>query len=265
MIIKCNKNWFNRILEYIGNDYPQCLYLYLDLKKYGMDTDYVDVWVQLEHDNITSVILKYYTGMHIFSRNKIFDIEELSSLITEASPDMICAESSIINKLERYIRKKGYEVELGHIGKCIHINDISGYVNGNKADAEDFHAIVQLLYQDEGIGASYNFEELSDQMRQRSEQGFVRNYVIKEDKEVVCHVCTGAEYDRLSIISGIVTAPEARGRGFAKRLLSQVCKELDGEKKEIYSVYYTDVATRLHHSVGFVDYCEYGKLFKVRH
>ena len=130
---------------------------------------------------------------------------------------------------------------------------------------DDFKDIAKLLFQDEGIGASYDLEELGNQMYQRNRLGFVRNYVIKDNDKIVCHVCTGAEEEGIAIISGIVTDIKSRGKGYAKKLLSYVCQQLISEGKEVFSVYYTEAARKLHYRAGFLDYCGYGKLFIKKH
>ena len=46
MITRCSKKDEAKILSYIGKDYPSCLYLYLDLKNYGFNSEIVDIYVQ---------------------------------------------------------------------------------------------------------------------------------------------------------------------------------------------------------------------------
>ncbi len=265
MIVRCDNAWERRIVDYIGQDYPACLYLFLDLKKYGFSVDYVTIWVQIDRDEqISCVALKYHTGMHIYSKTLQFNVDEIIQLFKEESPDMICGRGDIINYLAQKDEMSAYESEYGYIGRLESVKVPSSSCV-KKAGKRDFPKIAQLLYMDEGIGASYDLEELGNQMFQRNSQGFVRNYIIRKDGETVCHVCTGAEYGHIAIISGIVTHEDYRGHGCASGLLSFVCKELLKEKKEVYSVYFTDEAMNLHHKVGFFNYCEYGKMFKRHH
>ena len=264
MIVKCDAKWMLPIEEYIGRNYPECLYLYLDFKKYGFGVDYVNIWIQLKDERITAVILKYHTGMHVYSRSDEYYVSEIVDLIKETLPDQICGRRDIIESIIADEKMADYDVEFGYIGICSKVEDDKRY-NVVKAETDDFKKIVELLYQDEGIGASYDFDELSNQMLQRNQQGFVRNFVIKDAGKVVCHVCTGAEQGDIAIISGVVTDSVARGKGLASCLLSHTCRQLILEGKEVYSVYYTIPATKLHHSVGFKNYCNFGKLFLKKH
>ena len=266
MIVKCDNSWKERIEEFIGNDYPACLYLYLDFKKYGFEVDYVTIWVQIDKDeHINCVILKYHTGMHIYSKILNFEVDEVIKLIKEESPDMICGRGDIIKFLAQEEEMTGYESEFGYIGQCEHVESFPPRYSTEKAEKSDFPQIVQLLYYDEGIGASYDLEELGNQMYERNSQGFVRNYIIRKQGEPVCHVCTGAEFGNIAIVSGVVTDLAVRGKGYASSLLSYICKELLEEGKDVYTVYYTNEARNLHHKVGFIDYCAFGKLFRRHH
>lgn len=264
MIIKCNAEWKERIEEYISDKYPECLYLFLDFKKYGFDYEFVTIWVQMNGDEIVAVILKYHTGMHVFSKDNSFDAAEITRLISKEKPDMICGRKDTLEKVGSVEGMNNYLSEFGYVGVCNEVQSNNGLPVQN-ATEEDFLEIAKLLYQDEGIGASYNLEDLSKQMLQRNQQGFVRNKVIKENGKVVCHVCTGAEEGDISVISGIVTDTESRGKGYALSLLSYTCQQLLTEGKKVYSIYYTIPATKLHHRAGFVDHCQYGKLFIKKH
>ena len=59
MIVRCGRKDENRILNYIGTDYPFCLYLFLNLKKYGLDSARMEVYLPQEGEAITAVLLPY--------------------------------------------------------------------------------------------------------------------------------------------------------------------------------------------------------------
>lgn len=69
---------------------------------------------------------------------------------------------------------------------------------------------------------------------------FGRNYILRDEKtnEIVCHAATYAELPNLAIISGVLTPPKYRGKGFSKGTLAALCNELIMENKEIFSYFY---------------------------
>lgn len=263
MIIKCNHSDLDRIKDYIGNDYASCLYLYMDLIQYGPVSEYTATWIQEQDGKITSVILSYHTAMHIFARES-FNTQEVLDLVDELRPSQICAAKPTILTLAGPLASINYDSELGYVGKLASTDcPYSSIIQ--KATIDDVEDISQLLYNDEGIGASYSLDDLKAQFRERLTQGFVRSYIIKDGDRIVAHLGTGAEVGNVSIITYVITDAEYRGRGYAKMLYQAASDDLRKEGKEIYAVYYTDGAIKLHHSVGFKDCCEFGKLFLKTH
>ena len=263
MIAKCTNDDFEVIKDYIGNDYASCLYLYMDLIQYGPDSDYTKSWIQKADGKVTCVILAYHTAMHIYSHDA-FNVQELIDLVTEHKPSQICAAKSIIQTLRTPLFELGYDVELGFVGRI----EYSGQGKADiiqRASLDDVDDIARLLYDDEGIGASYTLEDLKEQFRERLSQGFVRSYIIKDGDRIVAHLGTGAEVGNVSIVTYVITDKRYRRRGYAKMLYQAACHDLHQEGKEVYAVYYVPDAIQLHHSVGFVDCCEYGKLYLKTH
>ena len=69
-MIRCGIDDREEILSYIGKEYGKCLYLYVDLMKYGFDNPNVRLWLQKNAEGRnTALVLQYYTGMHVFSRD----------------------------------------------------------------------------------------------------------------------------------------------------------------------------------------------------
>ena len=261
MITECNNSSQDYILNYIGEDYPKCLYLYLDLLKYGCASSMTRTWIQSHEGTMTSVMLSYHTAVHVYSRHNDFDVEELVNLIREIKPTIINARVETINRIECALKQDGYLTEFGHIGEW----QGGGQSTDNSvqlAEDDDIPQVAQLLFEDEDIGASYIFEDLLNQMRERLRHGFVRSYVIRDGRRVLAHIGTGAETETVCTLAYGITAADQRGKGLASKLFAHACVSLKAEGKRIFSVYYPDKARRLHYKMGFVDVCEFGKLYK---
>ena len=262
MVVKCNNNQRQEILDYIGLDYGKCLYLYIDLIKYGCDSEFTKVWKVVAGNGINMVMLAYHSAMHLYSLNLNFDDEEIASFIRDNNPSIICASKPLIERLKPILSKDGYESEYGYIGKKMNAVQPKEGLYVELAQEDDIEQIAKLLYDDDDIGASYSYDDLVAQIRERLSQGFVRSFVIRKDGKVVAHLGTGAETDEVCTINYVITDPNYRGKGLSSTLFSFACKQLESEGKEIYSVYYPENSRRLHHKMGFEDYCEFGKLFK---
>lgn len=262
MIKECNNNQQEVLLDYIGEEYPKCLYLYLDAVKYGCSSDTTRTWMQTKYGKITAVVLAYHTALHIFSKDNDLNVSEICELIKEIKPTIVNAAADTIRLLEPSLREYGFLSEFGHIGEwkgtAVGVNDDEVSI----ADEKDILEVAKLLYEDDDIGTSYIFEDLLKQMHDRLKEGYARSYVLHKNNEVAAHVGTGAEINDVCTIAYTVTSPKYRGQGLAGRLYNYSCSRLKGEGKRVFSVYYPERARAFHHKMGFVDVCEFGKLFK---
>ena len=161
------------------------------------------------------------------------------------------------------LRKIGFFSEFGHIGEWVGNSAIVRKYHIVEAEDKDLPEVARMLYEDEDIGASYLYDDLLMQMRERLKEGFVRSYVIRKNGKAVAHVGTGAETKIACTIAYSITSPHYRGQGMACQLYDYACNQLKKEGKRIFSVYYPESAHQFHHKVGFVDICEFGKLYKI--
>lgn len=260
MLIKCDNNYIDKIKEYIGKEYYKCLYLYLDLIEYGCENTNINVWIQIENDETLAVILKYYTGMHIFSKHHNYKLNEIINLINDNKPTMICGEKETILNFYNAIENDAYEIETGWVRELRNYN-LRKFEEVHEAKKEDFKDIAKLIYEDEDLGASYNLADLQQQMYERNLEKYTRNYVIKDNNKVITHAATGAENSKLAMLSYVITDPSYRGKGLAFKVCSNLCKDLVGEDKQVFLINYSKESTGLYDKLGFEICCEWGKLF----
>lgn len=262
MIVECLDKKYEKIIEdYIGDNYYKCIYLYLDLKKYGFSNNNIKTWIQVkDNKEISTVILMYYTGMHVFSIKHDYDIKELCEFVKVKRPAMICGEKTIISNIYNNLDISDYNIELGWVRELDYIESFNR--DGiEKAKEEDFYQIAKLLYDDEDLGSSYKLEELKNQMYERNKEKYVRNYIIRNEDEIICHAGTGAENEKVAMLSYVITNPKFRNKGYAKKLCSAVCEDLIKENKKVYLINYSTESTALYDKLGFKICSEWGKIF----
>lgn len=249
----------NEIIDYIGAEYGKCLYIYLDICRYGLEQSFLKAWKCIdEESNITAVIMKYHTGLHVFSRKKNCDFNEIVELIKTEKPNMVCGEKECIiqmlGKLDEYKSDFGY-VKIASDFKQQEDNTVVC------AETADFHEMAEMLCKDYGIGSSYTVEEMSNQLKERMLDGYGRNYLLKENNQIIGQVGTGAELDEVAVISDVMVDESFRGRGVATRLLHRLCGDLAAEGKKCFLVCYNPIADKVYEKMGFINYCEWGKLY----
>lgn len=261
MIKKITKE-SNELVDYIGDNYSKCLYLYLDYVKYGLTNENINFWTQYnKNDEIISIILMYYNGMHIYSKNKDIKYDEIVDLINEQKPSVICAEKFIIKNLSSLF--KDYEVEYGNVRE---LNKIDFSFDSNEViidvSQNDLENIAKLILSDE-MGNGYTYDNLLEQIITRRKEKYGRNYILKSDGIIVAHAGTGAEDDKVAIVNYVITKKEYRGKGYAKKILRKLCFDLINEGKRIFLINYSQESTILYDKLGFIAVEEIGKLNKV--
>ncbi len=262
MITICDNSKQKDVIAYIGEDYPKCLYLYMDVIKYGCASDTTRTWMQIKDGKTLAVFLAYHTALHIYSKNNDFELQEICELVEKVNPSLVNATAETIKIIEPVLKEKGFQSEFGHISEWLGDDDVIEEDEVVMATENDIPEIARLLYEDKDIGASYFYEDLLMQIKDRLEQGYVRSYVIRKDQKPIAHVGTGAEMDGICTIAYTITSKDYRGKGLAGRLYKYACNKLRREGRRIFSVYYPESARLFHHKMGFVDVCEYGKLFR---
>lgn len=260
MIIKSEIKDEQRILTYIGADYSKCLYLYLNLQKYGFNSDIIEVYTQENEDEVTAVMLKYYTCLHVYSRGNSLDADELGLFFSNNGVTMLYCATETAEKLYSALPiTKNVTVSNGWVAQ---IENIDKQPKGLSvlAQMEDFEPIAKLIYEDEDIGRSYNYEDLAKQLVQRNKEGYARNLVIKLDGLVIAHACTNAEFGNIAIVAELLVRKDYRKQGYASEIWRDICGKLLSEGKEVFSFYYSEESRQLHKHIGFFEVCNWSKI-----
>lgn len=251
-MIKCGFDKCNEIFNYIGNDYGRCAYLYIDLKKYGFNNENINVWYQKDKEKILVIVMQYYNGMHVYSKDADFDAQDVANLVREYKPSLVCGMDKTISKLKNYISDDEYKVEKGSVVQLINHSGICKD-NAYRAKRSEIKEIAELLSKDENMGGPYGFDLLYKQLLERYDEKFGRNWISRDDSGIVSHVATYAELNDICVVSGGIVRDTCRGKGEYSKILGSMCEELQNEKfDKIISYYYGNGGAKIaHDKVGF--------------
>lgn len=250
----------HQILDYIGERYAQCLYLYIDFIKYGGEAPFVQLYLQTKDDIMTALVLQYHQGVHVYSRDGDLDLQELVQLLKKLSPSMICATDVVIQQLAAEL--PDFVPEYGFIGEVKKVIPQQENLAIMEPSDDQLKDVAQMMCEDEGLGGSYQVEELTHQLLERRACSFGRNYVLCQSGKIISHLATGAELPTIAVINAVITLPEYRGKGLATQVLGVLCTQLLKEGKRVFSIYYTPSARKMHEKVGFEICNGWGKLTK---
>ena len=248
----------DRLLQYLEQDLKNCLYSYIDLKKFGIDNPNLTVYFD-EDDKIKCSALKYYEGLQLFDADGKMDAEATAALIKELNSHIVSSTVDVIEKLYPLL-KDTYEMEQGYVTEMLSMSDCEISEEVRPAKLSEYDEIAKLVCSDKGVGGHYVPEELKELLLTRLEEGMGRNYVLERDGEIIHHAATYAELDNLAVISGVVTREDWRGKGIGTMAIRKLCHDLLKEGKKPCLFYYTKQAEGFYKKIGFEEGTGWAKL-----
>ena len=151
MYTKVTQKELAEVLDYYRQDRKNCLYSYIDLKKYGLGNPHLSVYIdrglvtdqgyadtlqaETMHDILKEadtsqagaadsaltagcVLLQYYTGINVFSYKNNLDVPATVAFLQEKQPSMINGPLETLEKLYPYFRET-YDFEAGYVTELL--------------------------------------------------------------------------------------------------------------------------------------------------
>lgn len=248
------------LLKYFEQDLKNCLYSYIDLKKFGISNPNLTVWFD-DSDGIRCTALKYYEGLQLFDAAGKMDEAATAELIRKLDSHIVSSTVEVIEKLYPLL-KEHYEMEIGYVTEMLSLPEGTISEEIRPAEENEYEKIAELICSDEGVGGHYVPEELKEQLLTRKKEGFGRNYILKRDGEIIHHAATYAELDNLAVISGVITRKDWRGKGVGTLAIRKLCDDLLKEGKKPCLFYYTKQAAGFYKKIGFEEGTGWAKLVR---
>ena len=258
MYVKAKEQDVEKLLTYFEQDLKNCLYSYIDLKKFGIDNPNLTVYFD-ESDGICCTALKYYEGLQLFDAYGKIDAEKTAKLIKDLNSHIVSSTIDVIEKLYPLL-KATYEMEQGYVTEMLSMPECEISEEVRVAELSEYDEIAKLICSDEGVGGHYEPEELKNQLLTRLGEGMGRNYILKRDGEIIHHAATYAELDNLAVISGVITREDWRGKGVGTLAVRKLCHDLLQEGKKPCLFYYTKQAEGFYKKIGFEEGTGWAKL-----
>ncbi len=171
MYTKVTQKELAEVLDYYRQDRKNCLYSYIDLKKYGLGTPHLSVYIdrglvtdqgyadtlqaETMHDILKEadtsqagtadsaltagalrcVLLQYYTGINVFSYKNNLDVPATVAFLQEKQPSMINGPLETLEKLYPYFRET-YDFEAGYVTELLEKPKDESMSETDESDAE---------------------------------------------------------------------------------------------------------------------------------
>jgi len=248
MIESAVQDDMERVLRYIGCSYEECLYLYLNLRKYGMDSSDVSVWLDKGNDQILGVYLKYFDCLHFFTKDSKYQIQDILSQIELRHPKVIFMQKQIGEKISERLAPL-YELHYMDVMSAGRVRSVD--TDGVKrTDRSDISSVVDFLMSDAAYTRVYDRKTVYDQFLQRYNDGYSRFHYISKNGKIVSCAGTNAELNDVAVIGGLLTSPPCRGQGLCSKVTSSIWSEVLSEGKRAFSLVDDPVSKHLHNRLG---------------
>lgn len=249
------------VLKRMEVDIGNCLYLYIDIMKYGLTNQNMKVWLDKREGESSLIVMKYYNSMQVYAWKDDWSLEELSQLIEKEAVKMISAPKKIIECLMQQDACKGiYEAAYGNVFlfsdyREIVCGDIIVPIAVDRAEEA-----AQLMCMDEAFAENYQVDDLASQLKERIETGMGRSYGIYKDGKMIAHIATFAEESMIAVTSGLIVHPDYRGFPYGTVIESYLVNQLQKEGFRVFTFVNEKKRIKWMRALMCEECGEYGKL-----
>ncbi len=248
------------ILEYLKRNVGDCVYMYVDIAKYGLDNPNMAVWYDADDDGICLVVMKYYDSIQVFTEKDDYDTEAVINLIREYKPGMISGRSDLVELLYPLCTDT-YNFEKGYVFKLTRFRAFDSIVPIKRVGVEKCKEIARFICSNESIGGYYDVDNLTKQLAERIETGIGRSLIITgEDGTIKGHIATYAEFDGIATTAGLLAVDDGSGIPYGTMLESRLVNDLLNENYTIFTFVTEDRRARFFRAMKCVELNRYGKM-----
>ncbi len=211
---------------------------------YGLERDFLEVWIIESNGNITGVLTKFYDDITLLA-NKDTDTEQLSAFLSMINFNTLVCQSYMCDALgfDNAVKKNGYRFD----------GDIFDESAAMLVE-EDFENAYALI--SEEIPGSFSKEReaylsfLSDfTFRQR--RGLARGVCTHTDGVLSSVALTSSETDNSAIISGVACSRRLQKKGLGRKTVLALVNILKTENKDAYVIALNESAEGFYEHIGF--------------
>lgn len=258
MIKRLNKKDESKALEYLEKYFADCIYLCIDLKRYGTEHPEVLFWYSEAEGELNTVLMKYYDSFQIFSADQSWKAEEYAAFMERFHVTTINGNAEVIQKLDKCM--KGYRAAYGVVVQEKKYKEFPQFSLISRAAKEDAGKIARLMCSDKEFGDNYTIEDLSRQLADRMREKIGRSYVLREDGKIVAHVGTFIEDEKIVVESGLIVDEAYKSKFYGLIVHEYLKKVIMEEGKTVYAFRIKDNMQR-YTEAGNDDVCgHYGKM-----
>ena len=182
MITKVNESLENAFWEYVSHEERINLFIIGDVENYGFETDFQDVWFQMNDDKIVAVMLRYYKSLIIYSYENDYNIDEMIDHINSLDIKEISGKKIVIDRLLTKYKdfKKSKETQFCSLKTLKEIDVLNLKDNKiEKAEISDLKELNDFICSVEDMYTEDYIETKTKQLKEKNTRIYFINKMIK--------------------------------------------------------------------------------------
>ncbi|MDO4323555.1 MAG: GNAT family N-acetyltransferase [Lachnospiraceae bacterium] len=259
-----------RLLAYVSKEPEMNLFFIGDLENYGLESDTVSVYVLPDGDEWDVVLLRYFDFYLIYSQREQFQAQAVAEFLRGRMVECISGKTGLLRQMQPFYPQ--FSLQETYMCRCGVENLGKNTLDAGNAvekeggrlcrlTLEDVPGLLELYGQIEEFAQAYkNVEKARERLLADMANGEILVGVLEEGR-LVSAASTSASNSLSAMVVGVATLPEFRGRGYASRVVQELCREafLDG-KRFLCLFYDNPSAGRIYHRIGFREIGSYSMM-----
>ena len=236
-------------LDYIENDYQNCLYLYLNLIKYRTSSPNITTYLDLSRDGIQAIYLCYFDCVHFYSCKPDYPASKLFEMLQTLRAKTAYMPQHWGTQLQERMQKEGFTcTSMDVVTAKNHLNGVANA--SSRIERSELEEFADFLLTDPAYYNIYDRAVLVDQLIDRYDSGYSRYHVMRMDGEMVACYGTNAENEQIALMGGLLVSKKYRKRGYGSNMILSVWNEVLAEGKMGFAFIGNPESMRLHRKLG---------------
>ena len=264
MIFKASEKDYNSLSSIIKEHKFENVYLYIDSIMYGFESKYVSTYLLEADKELFAIIYNYHNSLQILEVKRPTKelIQEVSDFIINNQINRVSGSYSLLLRVFQTYKK----VYLFTPGVIMRYQYDPKYIFSNQtffASMKDLDEIAQMIIDDQHLGNSYKISDLSLQLKLRFMNDGCEYLCIKKDGMIISQFATFAIADDCAILSGMVTRPAYRDKGYGSILVKELSTHVYKKGKMPILYCYEEEYKTWYLKLGYETIGETAKLEKI--
>ncbi|MGD1823625.1 MAG: GNAT family N-acetyltransferase [Pleomorphochaeta sp.] len=223
MILKCTDEHETILINFLKKERIYNTFILADISYYGFNNEFQKIYMDLDENNkCCFVYLIFHNNLIISGNQKNINLTFILKTF-EHNIDIIMGKSELLLTIKKVLDTDEYVFSNKKLYVLNNDNKLYSKKIAKVANASDLDSIHTFLNSISEFNNMYSSKEMINK-RLNSNEG--NHYILEQDNMIISHANSAAKTLYSCMIGGISTKKEFRGKNYAKKIVSQISKDL---------------------------------------